>query len=239
MLQHLCTPETDLIQFFLSQTLCLHLGCPARCTDAKVGIAWNWCTHESLTWRQNPKHLEHRATQIVSHRSAFATGACTKCTRYTWRRPWHRKDGMEIWPFCLGLFLQQAFRLEMKSKGLKGLFKSFYNECLMYWVVHCELLARQSDQFWQFYTYNHSAPCGANCICLPRKSDLTCCMKNLCSVSNYCSMFSRKERKNLLSGNFVSSSHLFTSKIAFNLHLRDIFQGVHLDLGIRTLTPLL
>ncbi len=40
----------------------------------------------------NPnKHLEYRAT-------AFATaGACTKCTRYGWRRPWHR-NRME-WKF--------------------------------------------------------------------------------------------------------------------------------------------
>ena len=78
------------------------LGCPARCTDAKVGIAWRWCTHwcthwwshESLTWRQlNATCLnepKYRAT-------AFATGACTKCTRYGWRRPWHR-NRME-WKF--------------------------------------------------------------------------------------------------------------------------------------------
>lgn len=110
MLQDLCTPETNLNQFFLSQTLCLHLGCLARCTDAKVGIAWNWCTHESLTWRQQcPNKPKTPGTSSHSNCLTFATaGACTKCTRYTWRRPWHRKDGMEIWPFCLGLFLQHS-----------------------------------------------------------------------------------------------------------------------------------
>lgn len=192
MLQDLCTPETNLIQWSNS-SLVKHFAFTwdalLAALTPKLGLLEIGAPMKVSPEDRTQNTLEHRATQIVSHRSPFATaGACTKCTRYTWRRPWHRKDGMEIWPFCLGLFLQQAFRLEMKSKGLKGLFKSFYNECLMYWVVHYQTLARQSDQFWQFYTYNHSAPCVANCICLPRNSDLTCCMKNsaACQTTAVC-----------------------------------------------------
>lgn len=54
-------------------------GCPARCTDAKVGIAWNWCTHESLTWRQqsiNATCLNKPKTPGTSSHSNCFTQVC-------------------------------------------------------------------------------------------------------------------------------------------------------------------